>query len=144
MLANVNQKPRGPRILAVVAVIALITVAGLGYFSIFNTKNSEIVGDASSPNNQDHQSVPQLELEEPILADDAPYAEIVHMAAGAWNEVATIVRTDQPHNDGSEPKSADRKRDAWIDGIQHQLQPVGRGLNNAFDFLWQAGKKPKS
>ncbi len=32
------------------------------------------------------------------------------------------------------------EREGWIDGLQHQLKPIGRSLDHAFDFLWEAGQ----
>ena len=32
----------------------------------------------------------------------------------------------------------------WIDGLQHQLKPIGRSLDHAFDFLWEAGQSADS
>jgi hypothetical protein len=28
----------------------------------------------------------------------------------------------------------------WIDEFERELKPVGRSLDNAFDFLWRAGE----
>jgi hypothetical protein len=70
----------------------------------------------------------------------SPYAGLVQMATGAWDEVTLLVRPEP--NSVPLPESAppERSLDGWIDGWQHRLKPIGRGLDHAFDFLWQAGQ----
>ncbi len=67
------------------------------------------------------------------------YHDLAQKAAGALDEVAMFVR---PLSPGSRPYSepASEKGTGWIDGLQHQLKPIGRSLDDAFDFLWQAGE----
>jgi hypothetical protein len=77
---------------------------------------------------------------DPVLDQaQVAYHDLAQKAAGALDEVAMFVR---PLSSGtrlhSEP-GADQGT-GWIDGLQHQLKPIGRSLDDAFDFLWQAGE----
>jgi hypothetical protein len=77
---------------------------------------------------------------DPVLDQaQVAYRDFAQKAAGALDEVAMFVRPlsseTRPH---AEPGS--EKGSGWIDGLQHQLKPIGRSLDDAFDFLWQAGE----
>lgn len=74
------------------------------------------------------------------VAEQSPYAGLVQLAFGAWDEVSLLVNPQgDSSTDPQRPRPSD-SGDGWIDGLQHQLKPIGRGLDNAFDFLWQAGE----
>jgi hypothetical protein len=68
------------------------------------------------------------------------YYDLAQKAAGAIGEVTVFVMP------GSSPQMmtpGDHRPEArtdWIGGLQHQLRPIGRSLDDAFDFLWQAGE----
>jgi len=68
------------------------------------------------------------------------YYDLAQKAAGALGEVTVFVMPGSsppmmtPRDEGPE-----RPTD-WIGGLQHRLQPIGRSLDDAFDFLWQAGE----
>ena len=75
---------------------------------------------------------------EPDLPDPAPYRDLVQQATGALGDVAAFV---MPGSNRSMPRAGEARTSAdWIDGLQHQLRPIGRSLEDAFDFLWQAGE----
>jgi hypothetical protein len=67
------------------------------------------------------------------------YRDLAQKAAGALDEVAMFVR---PLSSESRARAepGGEKGTGWIDGLQHQLKPIGRSLDDAFDFLWQAGE----
>jgi hypothetical protein len=67
------------------------------------------------------------------------YHDLAQKAAGALDEVAMFVR---PLSSETRPQGepGSEKGTGWIDGLQHQLKPIGRSLDDAFDFLWQAGE----
>ena len=77
---------------------------------------------------------------DPVLDQaQVAYHDLAQKAAGALDEVAMFVRPlSQGNTPDSEPRS--EKGTGWIDGLQHQLKPIGRSLDDAFDFLWQAGQ----
>ena len=62
------------------------------------------------------------------------------LAAGAWDEVTLLVAPESKNTAPPERSRQTEAKEGWIDGLQHQLKPMGRGLDNAFDFLWQAGQ----
>ncbi len=70
----------------------------------------------------------------------APYYDLAWKAAGALGEVTAFVipGSPPPPMSPSDPRSGDRE--GWIDGLQHRLKPIGRSLDHAFDFLWEAGQ----
>jgi len=75
---------------------------------------------------------------EPELPDPAPYRDLVQQATGALGDVTAFV---MPGSNGGLPRAGEARTSAdWIDGLQHQLRPIGRSLEDAFDFLWQAGE----
>ncbi len=83
---------------------------------------------------------PRIARTDDIRAEQpAPYAGLVQLAAGAWDEVTLFVAPESKNMVPEQSPQAEAK-DGWIDGLQHQLKPMGRGLDNAFDFLWQAGQ----
>jgi hypothetical protein len=87
------------------------------------------------------EQVKDSALEPDPVLDQAQvaYHDLAQKAAGALDEVAMFVRPLSPGNRPySEPGS--QKGAGWIDGLQHQLKPIGRSLDDAFDFLWQAGQ----
>jgi hypothetical protein len=70
----------------------------------------------------------------------APYSGLVQLAAGAWDEVTLLVTPESKDTAPPDHSPPSNTKDGWIDGLQHQLKPIGKGLDNAFDFLWQAGQ----
>jgi hypothetical protein len=80
----------------------------------------------------------------PAPAGDV-YYDLAQRAAGALGEVTAFVMPDS----SPPPMSpADVRPTAgaagWIDGVKHQLRPIGRSLDDAFDFLWEAGQSADS
>jgi hypothetical protein len=68
-----------------------------------------------------------------------PYYELAQKAAGALDEVAMFMAPGAAAS-GDDSERRVGKGSGWIDGLQHQLKPIGRSLDDAFDFLWQAGQ----
>jgi hypothetical protein len=90
---------------------------------------------------------------EPAAEDRVPlskppqsaYYDLAQMAAGALGEMSTLVMPGAvPPRPPSEPRSDASADTGWIDGLEHQLRPIGRSLDKAFDFLWQAGESADS
>ncbi|MSR58925.1 MAG: hypothetical protein EXS05_14955 [Planctomycetaceae bacterium] len=79
-------------------------------------------------------------------AADEPYGTLARSAIGAWEDFAWSIVPGAPQPAVSEGASTDSERwadsERWIDGLEHQLRPIGRGVGDAFDFLWQAGQAP--
>jgi hypothetical protein len=75
----------------------------------------------------------------PGAPDLAPYSGLAQMATSALGQATALMlpRDSVPQMPGS---AKSPEREGWIDDLQDQLKPVGRGLGNAFDFLWQAGQ----
>jgi hypothetical protein len=68
------------------------------------------------------------------------YYDLAQKAAGALGEVTVFVMPgSSPPKMTPRDEHPERPTD-WIDGLQHRLQPIGRSLDDAFDFLWQAGE----
>jgi hypothetical protein len=68
------------------------------------------------------------------------YYGLAQKAAGALGEVTVFVMPGaSPPMMNPRDERPDRPTD-WIGGLQHQLRPIGRSLDDAFDFLWQAGE----
>jgi hypothetical protein len=68
------------------------------------------------------------------------YYDLAQKAAGALGEVTVFVMpVSSPQTMTPRNEHPDRPTD-WIGGLQHQLRPIGRSLDDAFDFLWQAGE----
>lgn len=69
----------------------------------------------------------------------APYRDLAERAAGALGE-ATALIMPASHPGMHRTRTEAGATSEWIDGLQHQLKPIGRSLEDAFDFLWQAGE----
>jgi hypothetical protein len=80
---------------------------------------------------------PPQRVPEPV---QALYYDLAWKAAGALGEVTAFVvpGSSPPPMEPSDPRPGERA--GWIDGLQHQLKPIGRSLDHAFDFLWEAGQ----
>lgn len=85
--------------------------------------------------------------------DEEPYGTLARSAIGVWEDFAWSIvpgRSAPPaaprSADGHESTGAARSIDSegWFDGLGHQLKPIGRGVGDAFDFLWQAGQLDNS
>lgn len=79
----------------------------------------------------------------PQVADVAPnrdaYYDLARKAAGALGmATVSLIPGAPPQMPPSDPLP--ESGDGWIDGLQQQLQPIGRSVGDAFDFLWQAGR----
>ena len=73
----------------------------------------------------------------------AAYYDLAQKAAGALDDVSAFVMTGTAALTPASEAGA-QEAGGWIDGLQHQLQPIGRSLDDAFDFLWQAGQSADS
>jgi hypothetical protein len=69
----------------------------------------------------------------------AVYHDLAQKAAGALSDVSAIV-TSGSFSQSADRASATENNEGWMDDLERQLQPIGRGLDDAFDFLWQAGQ----
>jgi hypothetical protein len=83
------------------------------------------------------------DLENPQVVGRAPtgdaYYDLARKAAGALSmATVSLIPGAPPHTPSSEPRP--ESADGWIDGLQHQLRPIGQSVGDAFDFLWQAGQ----
>lgn len=67
------------------------------------------------------------------------YLDLAEQAAGALGEATAFVMPGAS-SDMSNSRHSQESAGEWIDGLQHQLRPIGRSLEDAFDFLWQAGE----
>jgi hypothetical protein len=70
----------------------------------------------------------------------AAYGTLARSAAGAIEEFAWIMIPGRPMSPADAENDPAEGR--WIDGLQHQLQPIGKSLGDAFDFLWEVGRPP--
>jgi hypothetical protein len=68
------------------------------------------------------------------------YYDLAQKAAGAIGEVTVFVMPGSSPQMMAPTDHRPEARTDWIGGLQHQLQPIGRSLDDAFDFLWQAGE----
>ena len=73
-------------------------------------------------------------------AGDA-YGRIARSAAGALEEFAVIV-IPGAGTTASRRQPVDSTEGRLSDGLPHQLQPIGRSLGDALDFLWEVGTPP--
>jgi hypothetical protein len=83
----------------------------------------------------------------PMMAPDpvrAPYYDLAQKAAGALGEMTVFVTSGSAAAKMPPPGAIPEETTGWIDGLQHQLRPIGRSLDDAFDFLWQAGQSADS
>lgn len=93
-------------------------------------------GKSGQPSSAERRA--QHRANAPELAP-AGYFALAQEAAGALGDaVASVVPRSTPPMPPAEPAPAESA--GWIDGLEHQLKPIGRSLGNAFDFLWQAGE----
>lgn len=102
-----------------------------------------------APTQGDNQAVPATRDSEPpaepAFATDRALApsDLTQKAAGVLGEFTNFVMTGAgPMKNSSEP--AGRGTAGWMDDLQHELEPIGRSLDDAFDFLWQAGRSADS
>lgn len=142
-------RPRNSRHALVAAVAALsalvVVILALSRHDVSPPDGSIVAGQDSStgPSERIAPRVRDLATGQTDDADrdeSTPYSDLAQLAAGAWDEVTLLVRPES--TDSQRPGRGLRapSKDGWIDGLQHQLKPIGRGLDNAFDFLWQAGQ----
>jgi len=75
---------------------------------------------------------------------EAPYYDLAQKAAGALGEVTAYVMPGSPPRPMPPSHPRPDGAGAWIDGLRHQLKPIGRSLDHAFDFLWEAGQSADS
>jgi len=78
-------------------------------------------------------------------ADRAVYYDLAQRAAGAWGQMSLLALPSKPaQNEAASVPPVEGPPAApssgWIDEFERELQPVGRSLGNAFDFLWRAGE----
>lgn len=74
----------------------------------------------------------------PVTLDgDSPYATLGKQAGGLL--AGLLVPETAPSATTSVPAAPATRNDSWLGGLQNQWQPVGESLENALDFLWQAG-----
>jgi hypothetical protein len=82
-------------------------------------------------------------VEQPAVVpklDQPPYYDLAQKAAGAFGDVTAFVMPGSGRPAMSPANPRVRETGGWIDGLQHQLKPIGRSLDHAFDFLWEAGQ----
>ncbi|MGE5194951.1 MAG: hypothetical protein ACM3U2_20865 [Deltaproteobacteria bacterium] len=75
---------------------------------------------------------------------EAAYYDLAQKAAGALGEVTVFVMPGASRSPMSPSDSLAERTGGWIDGLEHQLKPIGRSLDHAFDFLWEAGQSADS
>jgi hypothetical protein len=97
--------------------------------------------DSAVPTQSREQSSDSADELDPVLDQaQVAYHELAEKAAGALDEVAIMFVRPRSPGDRPDSLSLSVKGTGWIDGLQDQLKPVGRSLDDAFDFLWQAGQ----
>jgi hypothetical protein len=144
---------RSRRVLAAVALslTALVAVVSLSPLrrDVSQPANSVVVNPPVTADNTAQPTdgnaassqIPLIARADDIHVEQpAPYAGLVQLAAGAWDEVTLFIAPESKNPTLPENSPQAETKDGWIDGLQHQLKPMGRGLDNAFDFLWQAGQ----
>jgi hypothetical protein len=77
-------------------------------------------------------------------SDRDVYYDLAQKAAGALGEVAVYVMPGSSPPPMAPSDAGPEGAAGWIDGVKHQLQPIGRSLDDAFDFLWEAGQSADS
>ena len=78
-----------------------------------------------------------------VIVTDTPrdaYSDLALKAAGALGEVTAYVMPAAPPHRMSPPEVESGTTGGWIDGVKNRLKPIGRSLDDAFDFLWEAGQ----
>jgi hypothetical protein len=75
---------------------------------------------------------------------EARYYDLAQKAAGALGEVTAYVMPGSSPRPMPPSQARPDGAGAWIDGLRHQLKPIGRSLDHAFDFLWEAGQSADS
>jgi hypothetical protein len=105
-------------------------------------KAPDVVADGSSLKDEGAEAaapVVDRAVALPEAARDV-YYDLAQKAAGAFGEVTVFV---MPESSPPKMVPSDQRPEGpggWIGGLSHQLQPIGRSLDDAFDFLWQAGE----
>jgi hypothetical protein len=66
----------------------------------------------------------------------ASHDALARKAIGALGAAVTMVAPSRAAGQSEAPAAAPS---AWIDTLGAAMQPIGRGLEDAFDFLWTAG-----
>ncbi len=80
----------------------------------------------------------------PEAAARDAYYDLAQKAAGALGEVTVYVMPGSSARPMSPADERPEKTGGWIEGVKHQLQPIGRSLDDTFDFLWEAGQSADS
>ncbi len=104
-------------------------------------------GHAEAGNPDNDETLPQVaQAASPAPpAEPGPYFDLAQRAAGAWGQMTMLV-LPAGSAEGSVRQSPavaqpqPQRSAGWIDDVERGLKPVGRGLDNAFDFLWRAGE----
>lgn len=134
----------GPRraVLAGLAGIAALLAIGLAWQLLFRPP----VAEQAAPENRivaasfpdlDRRPAPDTDRQ-PDSPETIPYRDLAQRAVGAWGEATALVMPGKAERQPPSRGTADSAD--WIDGLQHQIRPIGRSLDHAFDFLWQAGE----
>lgn len=74
----------------------------------------------------------------------AAYKSLATGAAGVLEDFASIVLPVRLPDGAGDPDVIDATGDRLIDGLPHPLRPIGQGLGDAFDFLWEAGQESQN
>jgi predicted anti-sigma-YlaC factor YlaD len=74
----------------------------------------------------------------------AAYKTLATSAAGVLEDFASIVLPVRLADGVGAPNAIDGTGDRLIDGLPHPLRPIGQGLGDAFDFLWEAGQESQN
>lgn len=85
---------------------------------------------------------PDASAHEPVPAFDptrVAYDDLAQRAAGALDEVAMFMLAPGPTG-GPDSEPTLEQGAGWINGLTRRLKPIGRSIDGAFDFLWQAGQ----
>lgn len=123
------------------ALIALSTIPGL-----WNLGPAEKQPVAVRPKEKTNPSaVAPIARRQPMkpAREEAPasYYVLAQKAVGALGEVAVLVLPAHPSKSPMPaPEIPSARQSDWLEGLQNQIQPIGRSLGDAFDFLWQAGE----
>ncbi|MFN0056608.1 MAG: hypothetical protein ACKV0T_31055 [Planctomycetales bacterium] len=131
-----------------VAAIAMFAAVGAALWMSHPAPN-EPAANLSPPTSERGADVADL----PRQSDSAPpplrtlpmetpdagkaYAALAQQAAGALQEWRMTI---DPSGSSRPKRRSPSARDQLLEGLESRLKPMGRGLENAFDFLWQVGQ----
>jgi hypothetical protein len=141
---QIKDSPRRGRWALAAGMAGLVALVAISTFLQNAPPRGQSAGNVARSGSRIGATVPTVEERElALLYDaDAAYNSLASSAAGALEGIASIVIPVHPTDGTGEETAPSGER--LIDSLPHPLRPLGQGLGDAFDFLWEAGKESQN